>query len=387
MISRRVRNCGESIKKNLLDKAQTIRNNGNKVFSFESDGFELPQKSGGLNDILANELSDNSEGVFQTDDLRLLLTEKLRVDQGLDYGSEQILIGQNGDMNFLMLMQVILNPGEEVLISKPHREHYPDLVKLAGGLPRLIETGVDNENKLSIRDLENAVSTKTKAVVINASMGICGGNYSISELLELADFFVRSKLIVVWDEMDNEFNYNSRQILNIASINQKIKNLSVLMLGHTIQMHSDSHSYLAANKTIINEIRKIGSYFNPSVFIDNYEIHINKKSTTNDIKELLKARRNFIIDQLSPCSNIDLVVPAGGYYIYIDISEVLKHKKNGNHSDYSIGFCDALLNRENTLVMPGEINGLKMIIRLSYLASEEDILTGCERLISFISKY
>jgi aspartate aminotransferase len=94
-----------------------------------------------------------------------------------------------------------------------------------------------------------------------------------------------------------------------------------------------------------------------------------------------------MIDCLMQDQELEILAPSGGYYIYVDITRILSNKKNGNHSDNSVGFCDALLMLENVLLMPGEIIGMRRLIRLSFLASESEIRSGCERLLSFIRKY
>lgn len=383
MISRRVRNCRESVRQKLLDKAL----NQKDLISFEGERFELPEKSDDLSEHLPENSEMSGQRSFKTDDLHALLSEKLRLEQGLDYGLDQILIGQNAASNFSLLLQTILNPGDEVIVTKPYREHFPDLIRLSGGSPVILETGADKQFKPELSRLKDLVTPKTRAIVINASMGLLGGNYTINELIALADFFVKRKILVIWDEMDNEFCFDSKQALNIASINQKIKQLSILLFGHAIPIHADSHCYVAANRTIIAEIKKIGSYFTPGPFIEGRGHRINKKSTMAQTKELLSKRRQLMIDCLQADEDISLLVPAGGYYIYLDISEVLSKRKNGNHSDNSVGFCDALLTRENILAMPGEVSGLRRMIRLSYLGTESEIKTGCERLLNFIKKY
>ena len=383
MISRRVRNCRESVRQKLLEKAQ----NQNELISFAGERFELPVKSGDESDLLPENSKISGQRSFETDDLGALLSEKLRVEQGLDYGCDQILIGQNAASNFSLLLQTILNPGDEVVVTKPYREHYPDLIRLTGGSPIVLETGADQQFKIDLSRLKDLVTPKTRVIVINASMGLLGGNYTINELIELADFFVKRKMLVIWDEMDNEFCFDSKQALNIASINQKIKQQSILLFGHAIPIHADSHCYVAANRTIITEMKKIGTYFTPGPFIDGRDHRINKRSTLALTKELLSKRRQLMIDCLQADEAFNLLVPAGGYYIYLDLSEVLSKRKNGNHSDNSVGFCDALLTRENILVMPGEISGLRRLIRLSFLGTEAEIKAGCQRLLNFIKKY
>ncbi|MDK2935186.1 MAG: aspartate aminotransferase [Eubacteriaceae bacterium] len=383
MISRRARNCKLSIRQKLQSKAQIIERD--KLINFARDSFDLPQKTMNLNDFGVTDLTDSSAESFETDDLRVLLSEELRIEQGLEYDVEQILIGQSAESNFLMLLQTILNPSEETIVTKPYREHYSDLIKLAGGMPIFLE--MDEGYKIDIRKLELLVTPKTRAIIINASMGLLGGNYTINELIELADFFVKRKILVIWDEMDNEYCFNSKQALNIASINQKIKHLTVLLFGNSIPIHADSHCFIAANKTIISELQKIGAYFNPPLFLDGRDHRINKKSTLKLTQSILQSRRNLMIDCLMQDQDLDVLSPSGGYYIYVDISRILKHKKNGNHSDNSVGFCDALLMLENILLMPGEMIGLKRMIRLSFLGSEAEIRSGCEKLLSFIKKY
>ncbi|MGD9474427.1 MAG: aminotransferase class I/II-fold pyridoxal phosphate-dependent enzyme [Eubacteriaceae bacterium] len=385
MISRRARNCSWPINQKLFNRAQKIE--GDKLINFARVNFDLPKKAAALDDLGIDDLKDSSAESFETDDLRVLLSEELRIEQGLEYDFEQILIGQGAELNFSLLLQTILNPSEEVIVTKPHREHYPELIKLAGCSPIFLDTDIDDAYKIDIRKLELLVTPKTRVIIINASMGLLGGNYTINELIELADFFVKRKILVIWDEMDNEYCFDSKQALNIASINQKIKHLTVLLFGNSIPIHADSHCFIAANKTIISEMQKIGAYFNPPPFLDGRDHRINKKSTLKLTKSILQARRNLMLNCLRQDQDLDVLSPSGGYYIYVDISRILKHKKNGNHSDNSVGFCDALLMLENILLMPGEMIGLKRMIRLSFLGSEAEIRSGCEKLLSFIKKY
>jgi len=395
MVSDKVKNSLDSLTLSLAEKAKTLKDAGESIISFgagEPD-FTTPEYicAGAKKAINAGYTKyDAVAGVL---DLRKALSKKLRDENGLDYPPENIIVNSGAKSSISIALQTILNPGDEVIVPRPYWVSYTEMIRLAGGVPIIAETQKSNNFKLSPDELIYAITTRTKAIILNTPVNPTGVMYSLDELLALSEVLVRNKIIVISDEIYEEFVYENRKHISIASLNREIKNQTILVNGFskTYAMTGWRLGYAAANSEIINGMKRVQGHTisHPSTISQHAGITaLQEKSNTIDkIIMMFDERRLAMIEYLNRIPELDYIYPESTFYIFVDLSNILKNRKNIINPDTSFGFCEKLLEVAKVVVIPGDAFGMPNYMRLTFAASLEDIDEGFRRLTQFIECY
>lgn len=377
MVARRIRNCREDSRLKLLEEAQRMIDSGEGVFNLALEEDDCP------------ELEQYEEDEVESLENRIL--ERLRIDKGLNYSKENILLTNGFRSSLSLALQTILNPQDEVIIPTPHSPGFPEMVQLLLGKPILLHSQLGNHYKLTPTDLKRAVTEKTRAIILSNPLNPSGMVYTIDELLGLSEIIVDNQLILISDETSEDFIYGGKNHISIASLNSKIKNASIVISDFSgcLSKRQSHLSYLAANEMIIKGMKKIQNYMiaEPSASVKeetvralrSREWHIDKRLT------FLKRQRQTIFNHLDGISGLSYLKPQASPYVLVDISRILEKKQHAIHSETSLGFCETLLKRANTLAMPGEVFGMPGTVRLCFAVA--DLEKGIEKLIEFIEKY
>ncbi len=380
MLARRIRNCRECDSLSLLEEAKKMIGAGEEVFNLALEEFDCI------------EYQDQENRRFdEFEPLENKVSEKLRIENGLSYPSQNIVISNGIKSSFSLALQTILNPKDEVIIPLPHSPGYPEMIKLASGKPVLVKLQAQDDYKLTPKCLKKAITEKTRAIIFTNPVNPTGLIYTIDELLELAEIIIEKKLILISDESNEPFIYEGKNHISIASLNADIKNASILINDFSgCSKKNQWHlSYLAGNEMIISGIKKIQNYMvsGPSEFAKEKTLmDLEMRNQQIDKRMVfLKRQRDQIFYYLDQIKAIDYIKSQASVYVLVDISEVLKKKQHAINSENSLGFCQALLKRANTLVMPGEIFGMPGMIRLCFAVNALE--KGIENLTSFIEKY
>jgi len=396
MISDRVKNIQDSLTLSLAEKTKILKDAGEAVISFgtgEPD-FTTPEYicDGAKKAINAGYTKfDVVAGVL---DLRKAISKKLRDDNGLDYPPENIIVNSGAKSSILIALQTILNPGDEVIVPRPYWVSYLEMIRLAGGVPIIAETQKSNNFKLTPDELIYAITTKTKAIILNAPVNPTGVIYTLEELLALSEVLVRNKILVISDEIYEEYVYENHKHISIASLNREIKNQTILVNGFskTYVMTGWRLGYAAANAEIIDGMKRVQAHTlsHPSTISQYAGLTAlqEKSNTVENIVRMFDERRLKMIEYLNRIPEIDYIYPESTFYIFVDISTVLNNRKNIINPDTSFGFAEKLLEVAKVIVIPGEAFGMPNYIRLSFAAAPiEEIDEGSHRLTQFIERY
>lgn len=324
--------------------------------------------------------------------LRKAIANKLKKENGVTYTPEQIVVNNGAKHSLVNTFMAILDPGDEVIVPAPFWLSYPEMIKMAYGVPQIIYTSKDNGYKLQPSDLEMAIHAHTKAIVINSPSNPTGVVYTREEIQALAEVAVKHDLWIVSDEIYEYLVYEEAEHTCIASLSEEI-------YKHTITINglSKSHAmtgwrigYIAAPLEVAKAAGNIQSHAtsNPnSIAQKAAEAALDLSQTfAKDMVEVFRERREIMYKGLKEVDGFEVIKPQGAFYCFINVSKLygMKYKEVGIES--AADFARGLLEEEKVAVVPCQDFGAPDCVRLSYAMSEEMIQKGLLRIRDFVNQ-
>ena len=314
--------------------------------------------------------------------LRQAIAGKLKNDNNLDYTADNIIVTNGGKFSLFNLMQALIEPSDEVIIPAPYWLSYPEMVKLAGGTPIIVDTTADNDYKITTEQLEQAITEKTKLFIFNTPSNPTGAVYTPDEVRTLAKIIVERDILVVSDEIYEKILYDDAVHLSIGSINDEIFARTITSSGF-----AKSHSmtgwrvgYAAAPPKILKAMAKIQGHSTSNVCtFAQYGAIAALESSQECVQEMLSAfatRRSYMYEAINNIPNLSCPKPYGAFYLFVDISQTGKK---------SLEFCDRLLETKQVAAIPGVAFGMDNCIRFSYATDMDTIKEGIKRLTEFVN--
>ena len=393
-LSKKAGNISPSITLEITAKANELKSQGIDVVSFgagEPD-FNTPEN---IIEAAIKAMKDGKTkytpagGILQ---LKETICNKFKNDNNLEYRPSQIIVSTGAKQSLANTFMAILNPGDEVLIPVPYWVSYPELVKLADGVPVFVNTNEKDSYKYTIESLNSALTSKTKAILLNSPNNPTGTIYSKEELIKIAEFAKENDLIIVSDEIYEKLIYDGNEHISIASLSQDAYERTIVINGvsKTYAMTGWRLGYAAASEKIVKHMTSIQSHMTSNVnTIAQYAAIEALNGPVEDLNNMVKefeSRRNFMIEKLNNLDGISIIKPNGAFYIMVNISEYLNTSLNGTNISNSLDFAKVLLEEERVAVIPGAGFGLDSYIRLSYATSKEIIGKGIDRISDFLNK-
>ncbi|GAA0723128.1 pyridoxal phosphate-dependent aminotransferase [Clostridium malenominatum] len=394
ILSRKGENISASITLAITAKAKEMKMNGIDVIGFgagEPD-FNTPENiQKAAMDAMVKGFTKYTPASGM-DELKEAIIEKFSRDNNLIYTKSQIIVSTGAKQSLANLFLAILNPGDEVLVPTPYWVSYPELIKLSDGIPVMVDGSKDNSYKYTLENLNKAVSTKTKAIIINSPNNPTGSVYTRDELMELAEFSKKHDLIIISDEIYEKLIYGGEEHISIASLNEDAFDRTVVINGmsKSYAMTGWRIGYAAGSEKIVKLMSNIQSHMtsNPNSIAQyaSLEALRGDQSTLYNMIEEFKKRRNYMVERINQIETLSMIMPKGAFYVFIDISILLGKKIDGHEIEGSLDFCDKLLNIGKVAAIPGIAFGLDNYIRLSYATSMDNIKNGLDRIEDFINK-
>ena len=393
-LSKKAGNISPSITLAITAKANELKSQGIDVVSFgagEPD-FNTPEN------IIQAAIKAMHDGKTKYTpaggilELKQTICNKFKNDNNLEYKPSQITISTGAKQCLANVFMAILNPEDEVLIPVPYWVSYPELVKLADGVPVFVETSKENNYKYTISDLEKATTDKTKAILINSPNNPTGTIYHEEELLEIANFAKEHNLLIISDEIYEKLIYDGEKHISIAALNEDAYERTIVINGvsKTYAMTGWRLGYVAASEKITKLMTSIQSHMTSNVnTIAQYAAIEALNGPIEDLNNMIKEfenRRNFMIYKLEKLNEISIIKPSGAFYIMVNISAYLNTTFKEQIINNSVDFAKVLLEEEKVAVIPGAGFGLDDYIRLSYATSMDIIENGIDRISTFLSK-
>lgn len=325
-----------------------------------------------------------------TNELKEAVSGKFKRFNHVDYAADQIVISNGGKHSLTNIFTALLNPGDEVIIPAPYWLSYPEIVKLAGGVPVIVMTTKEQDYKLTAEVLRAAVTEKTKAVIINTPNNPTGMVYSREELRAIADVAIEKDFYVVSDEIYENLIYEGAEHVSIASLGKDIYDRTITCggLAKSYAMTGWRIGYTGSSKEIAKMMGSVQSHqtSNPnSIAQKAAEEALNGPQTSvEEMNAEFDKRRQDIYQRICDMPYLSAVKPMGAFYIFVDASEVIGKTYQGEKIESIARMAEILIEDFNTAVVPCADFGFADHIRLSYATSIEQIDKGLGRIESFL---
>jgi len=321
-------------------------------------------------------------------DLKKVISDKFKQDQGLDYTNEEIIVTSGAKHSLSLLFQTILQEDEEVIIPTPYWVSYPEQVKVAGGKPVFVEGKEEHNFKVTKEQVEQAITPKTKAIIINSPSNPTGVMYDEAELKEIGDVCLKNDVVIVSDEIYEKLVYGGEKHVSIAQLSPELKQQTFIVNGV-----SKSHSmtgwrigYTAGNKEAIKKMSNVASHTtsNPAVMSQYGAIAAYREDdgSVEKMRQSFEERLNEVYSELNDIPGFSCVKPQGAFYFFPNVKEAVDKSSYDTTDDW----VTALLEEEKVAVVPGSGFGSPDNIRLSYATSLDQFNGALTRIRRFVEK-
>ncbi len=321
-----------------------------------------------------------------TVELKKAICEKFKNDNGLDYAPSQIVVSNGAKHSLINAFGAILNPGDEVIVPAPYWVSYPEMIKYNDGVPVILYTKEENKFKFSPEELEAAITDKTKALVLNTPSNPTGMVYTEDELRAIADVAVRHNIYVVSDEIYEHLVYGGEKHVSIASFNDKIKDLTIIINGvsKTYAMTGWRIGFTASSEKIAKMMSNVQSHTtsNPNSIAQEATIAA-LKGPKEELEKMIKAfdeRRKYMVERISAIDSVSCTAPGGAFYVMMNISKLIGKTICGTKISSADDFAQVFLDKQLVAVVPGTGFEAPEYVRWSYATSKENICEGINRL-------
>ncbi len=375
-------------------KTKSMQAQGIKVISFgagEPD-FDTPQNIKEAAKKAIDEGFTKYTSVGGIDELKDAIIKKFQMDNHLTYKRSEILVSCGGKHSFYNLAQALFDQGDEVIIPAPYWVSYPPMVALAGATPIILDTKEKNGFKMTLEDLRRAITTKTKALVLNSPSNPTGGAYTKEELEWIAEIVTSHNFFVISDEIYEKIVYDGFKFISVASLGGEIKKRTFVLnaVSKTYAMTGWRIGYAAGPEEVISAMNNIQSQStsNPDSISQKASVEaIN--GPQNEVEKMVSAfaqRRNYIVDRLNKMKGVSCFSPLGAFYAFPNFSSYYGKSYQGKKISNSTELADFFLDVARVAVVPGVEFGADAFERLSYATSMEHIREGLDRIEESLKK-
>lgn len=313
-------------------------------------------------------------------ELRQAIAEKFANDNHIEYRPSQVIVSNGAKHSCYNAILATCERDDEVIIPSPYWVSYPDMVRLAGAEPVIVQTSERNGWKMTAEEFENAMTPRTKMVIMNSPCNPSGAVYTREELEAIVQVAAEEDIYVLSDEIYEKLVYDGVEHVSIASLSKQAYDLTITVCGFSksYAMTGWRLGYMGAPEEIAKAVDSIQSHStsNPCSFAQKGAIAALRgdQQPLSDMHDEFDMRRNYMYDRITKIPNITAVKPQGAFYVLVNISQLGLTSQN---------FADRLLSKANVAVVPGAAFGDDRTIRLSYATSIDVIKKGLDRFQDF----
>ncbi|WP_025026808.1 pyridoxal phosphate-dependent aminotransferase [Caldalkalibacillus mannanilyticus] len=326
-----------------------------------------------------------AEGILP---LREAICQKLLEDNQLKYTPKQIIVCSGAKHALYNIFQVIINPGDEVIIPTPYWVSYPEQVKLAGGHPVYVEGKEENGFKVTPEQIQQAVTSKTKAIIINSPSNPTGSIYDKAELEALAEVCLKNDLFILSDEIYEKLIYGDAEHVSIASLSSELYERTFVVNGMSkpYSMTGWRIGYAAGPEKYIRAMVDLSSHStsNPTSIAQYGALAalVGTQEPLEMMKKEFAQRRDVTLALLNELPGVSCLEPKGAFYLFPNVSEAVKNSSYSTTDEW----VAALLEEEKVALVPGSGFGAPDNIRISYATSLDVLKEGVKRIERFLKK-
>ncbi|MDA0768355.1 MAG: pyridoxal phosphate-dependent aminotransferase [Verrucomicrobia bacterium] len=313
-------------------------------------------------------------------ELRESIATKLMADNNVEYSAKQICVTSGGKQACFNAILAMVEEGDEVVIPSPYWVSYPEMVRLAGGEPVFVETSEKNGWKMTAEEFEEAMSPRTKMVILNSPSNPTGAVYTEEELRAIGEVALSEDIVILSDEIYEKLVYGETKHVSISSLSQELYDLTVVCHGFAkaYSMTGWRVGYTAAPEKLAAAISNIQGHTssNATTFAQYGALAAleGPQDFVNDMRDEYDVRRQFMLGRLASIPNVSVVDPKGAFYFFVNCAPLGLKSQN---------LCDKLLNRYKVAAVPGIAFGNDSAVRLSYCTTLDVINEGVSRFEEF----
>lgn len=326
------------------------------------------------------------------DDLKDAIIQKFQRDNRLTYDRAQILVSAGAKVILYNLAQALIEAGDEVIVPSPYWVSYTDIVLLADGTPVVVPTTEEEGFKISPAKLKAAITSKTKAFLLNTPCNPTGATYSPEELQALAEVLAGKDILIIADDIYEKFVYDGKTALSIASLGKEVQDRTLIVNGvsKTYAMTGWRIGYAAGPKDLIGALTKIQTQnvTNATSFCQKASVEalLGSQEAVRKMLAEFDRRRRYIVGRLNGMNGISCALPAGAFYVFPNISGLFGKKWRGTTLTNSVEVTDFILEEAKVALVAGSGFGDDRYMRLSYATSMRNIETAMDRMEEALKK-
>ncbi|WP_317372620.1 pyridoxal phosphate-dependent aminotransferase [Helicobacter canis] len=385
--SSRITNLQESATIAISTLATTLKAQGRDILSFSAGepDFDTPEPIKLAAKAALDQGFTKYTQVAGIPELKQAIANKLERENGLRYEPKQILVSNGAKQSLFNVFQALIDKGDEVIIPAPYWVTYPELVTYSGGSNVFIETNEQNGFKITAKSLRQAITNKTKALVLTTPSNPTGMVYTKQELESIAQVLQGSSIVVIADEMYEKLLYDG-EFVSVGSISQDMfeRTITINGLSKSVAMTGWRMGYCAcADSTLIKLMTNLQSQCTSNINSITQKASIialegGVDTQIESMRQAFLARRDLAVAGINQIKGLRTLSPQGAFYLFISIG-------NACGGD-SMEFCKQLLEQEGVALVPGSAFGMDSFVRLSFACSTEQLNQGIARIAHFMQK-
>ncbi len=386
MLSRRINTLQPSLTLAITALAKELKAQGRDIISFSAGepDFSTPQRIKDEAIKAINEDFTCYTAVQGIPDLLKVISGKLIRDNGLNYTPDQIIVSNGAKHSLFNLFEAVIDEGDEVIIPAPYWVTYPELVEYCGGKPVIIQTDDISGFKITAEQLQDAITPKTKMLVLTSPSNPTGSIYTREELESLGKVLEGTDILVASDEIYEKLVFDGYSFTAAASVSKDMfeRTITINGLSKSVAMTGWRMGYMASpNKEIISAVNKLQSQSTSNINSITQKAAIpaltgEVDSEIETMRQAFEARAKEAYELFNAIKGLSVIKPQGAFYLFVNIKDV---------SDNSIEFCKELLKETGVAVVPGIGFGSEGYFRFSYATDIVTIREGIRRIAKFVN--
>lgn len=392
-LSDRINSMEESATIGMAKKSRELKAQGKDVISLSlgEPDFFTPQF---IKDAAIDALNNNFTmytPVSGYDDLRESISLKFSRDNGLEYSKDQIVVSTGAKQSIANVVLSIINPGDEVIIPAPYWVSYLEIVKLAEGKSVIVNAGIDTDFKITAKQLEEAITPKTRMMIFSTPCNPTGSVYSKDELYLLAQVIKKHpQLVVISDEIYEHINFVGKHesLAQFPEVYNQV--VTINGVSKAWAMTGWRLGYIGAPKEIASACDKMqGQFTSATSSITQKAAIAAMKADPVVLKDMIQAfhkRRDLVLSKLNEMKGVKTNVPEGAFYVFPDVSAFFGKSYNEYVIKDSHDLCMYLIDEGLIALVSGDAFGAPTCIRISYAASEETLTEAMRRMKNALEK-
>lgn len=381
-ISSRITKVSPSLTLSITNQAKAMKARGEEVYGLAGGEPEMDTpdfiKNAAIKALQEGKTKYTaSSGILE---LREAIAKKLKVENNIDYDAKQIIVGNGAKHSCMSAIMAVLEEGDEVIIPSPYWLSYPEMVRIAGGVPVIVETTQENNWKITPEQFEENMSGLTKMIILNTPGNPTGSVYTADELRALGEVAISEDIVILSDEIYEKLVYGKAQHVSIASLSKELYDLTITVNGFSkaYSMTGWRLGYIAAPPALAEAISDMQGHTasNACTFAQYGALAAltEENSFVEDLRAEYDMRRQFMYNKLKSIPNISVTEPEGAFYFLVNTSKL---------GIKSVNLCDKLLTRYRVAAIPGIAFGNDDSIRMSYCTTLDVLNEGLTRFEEF----